>query len=252
MKRLCLVILLSASVVVAAPKKPLDEVDTLASEGKIVAAVERAKALEDSLSKRKTEQAKAKKRREDLEKRVAMLKVEIAGAQSIEIDGRPFSAPEMPLDPGRHKLVVRSSKGVQIAEDVSLAEGEHRTFQTSFPKEEVVAPPPRAVEPPTAAPNRLGTVGWVLGGVGVATLGVGGYFGYRAMSANDDLAAKCPNVRCAPEYQGLQDDRNFNATLSTVLVAGGVALVATGIVLIVTSKGRSADTRGTAPTVFSF
>jgi hypothetical protein len=138
------------------------------------------------------------------------------------------------LDPGKHTVTAKNANGELLSDTVVLAEGERLKWAKAFPK----TAPAMTVEkkPESRSANVQKTAGWITAGVGVAALGVGGYFAIAASGTNDDLKAKCPATRCAPEYQGLQDSRNQQATLSTAFVIGGALALATGVVLVLTSK----------------
>ncbi len=81
------------------------------------------------------------------------------------------------------------------------------------------------------------TVGWVVGGAGVVGLGLGAFLGLRASSKNDESLDYCPNAdnRCSAEGVALRDDAKSYATMSTIGFAAGGALLATGLVLVLTA-----------------
>jgi serine/threonine-protein kinase len=93
------------------------------------------------------------------------------------------------------------------------------------------------------------TIALIVGGVGVVGLGIGGYFGARAISKNGEAEDLANDTRC-PEDDGktcvdrgpvtLSEEANDAATLSTVFMIGGGVLAATGIVLFVTASDGAA------------
>jgi serine/threonine-protein kinase len=87
------------------------------------------------------------------------------------------------------------------------------------------------------------TVSIVVGAAGVVALGVGTYFGLRAISKDNDADALCMSDSggCS-NSQGskLADEAKHAATLSNVFVFGGAALVATGVILYVTAPDANA------------
>ena len=78
------------------------------------------------------------------------------------------------------------------------------------------------------------------GGVGVAALGVGSYFGVRAFSLWDEREAGCEGG-CTSDAKAAGDDANQAATLATVGVSAGIALLATSTVLFLYSAEDGPD-----------
>lgn len=82
------------------------------------------------------------------------------------------------------------------------------------------------------------TAGLVTGGVGVAALAVGTYFGIRAASKNNEAERYCPDggATCSSsEGVTLTEEAQTSATLANVFVFSGAALAATGLVLYLTA-----------------
>lgn len=104
---------------------------------------------------------------------------------------------------------------------------------------------PAVLQPP-AAPVHTGstrrTAGWIVAGVGVATLAVGSVFGVRAIAKkserDDDCAAGC-------SQRGVDADRAGRSAglVSTVALFAGAAVTTTGLVLVLTAPSlRSRST----------
>jgi len=78
----------------------------------------------------------------------------------------------------------------------------------------------------------------VVGGVGVAALGLGAVFGLMASSqasgAKDDKAL-CPNKVCTPAGRTEIDGAETKALISTIGFGVGIVGIGAGIVLIVTA-----------------
>ena len=76
-------------------------------------------------------------------------------------------------------------------------------------------------------------VGWIVGGAGVAVLGIGTYYGIRAVTKNSDAEANgCHGQFCDnPQGMALNTQAVNSASLSNLFVTGGLALMATGLVL---------------------
>lgn len=100
-------------------------------------------------------------------------------------------------------------------------------------------PPPPVAPPEEEGVGPMGVAGWVVGGVGVATMVVGAVFGGLALSANDDFMS----ADFSEERLQLRDDVEFRALMADVLLFSGVGLAVVGVVLVVidTLRGRSDD-----------
>ncbi|HKP63161.1 MAG TPA: hypothetical protein VJV78_40770 [Polyangiales bacterium] len=89
------------------------------------------------------------------------------------------------------------------------------------------------------------TVGIVVGASGIVALGVGTYFGVRALSKDsqaDDLCDANPPGCESSEGVALANQANTAATWSNVFVFGGAALLVTGTVLYLTAPSEQAPT----------
>jgi len=106
----------------------------------------------------------------------------------------------------------------------------------------VVKPKPRPIvhakpEPSAEGPRPLTIAGIASGGVGVVALGIGTYFGIRAVHDQSEANDLCPDVQCNnQDAVDLNDDAQRAAGWSTGLLVGGSVVVATGIVLLVLSE----------------
>jgi tetratricopeptide (TPR) repeat protein len=153
------------------------------------------------------------------------------------------------VDPGPHKVIASAPGFVELTLTVTLAEG--KTEALSIP--ELVArpePPPVVVTKPVAEPvdevetaprsktRMYAALG--AGGAGVAAVAVGLGFGLKARSSYDDAEALCgEDLVCPaaslPQGQKLVSDARSSATISTVLVIGGGAAIAAGVIVYLTA-----------------
>jgi serine/threonine-protein kinase len=158
----------------------------------------------------------------------------------------------VPVDPGEQKLTAAAPgyatwstsvdlppNGARVAVDIPALQPLPPNETTIAQTEPVTqAPSVPTPQPAAAATEPQGTfhkpLAYVLGGVGIVALGVGSYFGVRAISENGKADDICTNDRC--NAQGFEHDQNAHqaATVSNVLVAGGLALVAAGVVVYLT------------------
>jgi len=87
--------------------------------------------------------------------------------------------------------------------------------------------------------------GLVVGGVGIATMLVGGYFGLSAKSTYDDAVDNnCNQSAKTCNSTGLQDTDSARdkATIATILVGAGAAMTVTGVVLFLTAPKKASGT----------
>lgn len=147
----------------------------------------------------------------------------------VELDGRRLAVP-VPMDPGAHSVLV-VAPGHESKSTPAIAV-ERETVH-------VVAAAglgtPRD-EPPPPAPASHHTAAWLVGAAGLASLGVGTYFGARALAERSWSDASCSGGVCANaaalgEYQSARTD----ARASDVALGIGAIGLAVGGVLLLTS-----------------
>jgi hypothetical protein len=161
----------------------------------------------------------------------------------VELDARPLVleawGSEVPIDPGGHVLRASAPGKVPATQDfVILAEADRRHV--------VVAPladVPREDEPRSTSQR---TLGFVAGGAGLASIGVGLVFGLAASNRYSSATSVCPkNDVCDTKDQKIDADHNLSvaktdAIVSDITVGVGAALLVGGVVLVLTSSGSSA------------
>lgn len=171
------------------------------------------------------------------------VKVEAGGARVAEkLDGRAIDT-----DPGPRtfRFVLPSGESYEV--NAVVAEGVKAQAVT-------LKVPARPAAPPAPAPTRdastqsswMRTTSYWVGGIGLAGLAVGSYFGLRAMSQTSD--AKCDAARECDDGDSLSKARS-SATISTVAFIAGGVLTASGIALFVLSTPDASVRASIAPAV---
>lgn len=199
-------------------------------------------------------QAEAAKRAEALAPRLAKLVITVpppARAPGLEVkrdgsvvgEGQWGSA--MPADKGEHIIEV-SAPGRKAWSTVARVEADGGSVSVDIP--ELAAATSETSASTGAGGSKQKTAGFVVGGVGAAGLVVGAVIGGLSLKKMNDAKA---NGRCDADLAtcdatglALHDDAKSLAHGSTAAFVVGGALLATGVVLILTSP-KAADT--TAP-----
>lgn len=204
----------------------------------------------------------AREHAQAVEGRVPRLKIVVdtrahAGTLRVLRDGRPISPAEwntaIPVDPGDHRILARTKDGGRLERHVQLP-----------PRAETI----RVEIPPAAAfeyPNRHGkrdeggaskgrgqrTLGAILAGAGAVTLGVGGYFGVRALMLRSDSNSQCVGTTCTTEGAALREDAIAAADAATIAVIAGGALLTGGAIVYFAAPSptpRASAQIGASPT----
>lgn len=185
-----------------------------------------------------------------------------AGLQ-IKRDGTPFGralwGTAVPVDLGQHTVEVSapSRRSVSLTVDVAQA-GRTVTLQipllepVSAPPAASTAPPPAStgVAPPPPPPatataatalTPLRTAALAAGGVGLLGLGLGSFFGLRAIGQWDDSRPLCPADRCTGEGYDLAQSASRSGKYSTAFFALGVAGLGTGVALWLVAPSSTAS-----------
>lgn len=82
-------------------------------------------------------------------------------------------------------------------------------------------------------------IAYIVGGVGIASVGLGSYFGITAKNHLDASKPNCDsNNQCNREGLGQLSDAKTSATLSTIFIGAGLASVGAGVVLYVTAPSQ--------------
>lgn len=159
----------------------------------------------------------------------------------------------LPVDPGVLELVAAAPghvtwsltvtlqpNGASLVVDVPGLQPLPPTEVSQQPTAPETAPvaglSPTATTQPTDGPHSSfhKPLAYALGGAGLLGLAVGSYFGAKAISENNEADSACPNDRCDDQGFAHHESAQRAATASNVLVFGGLALVAAGVVVYVT------------------
>lgn len=203
----------------------------------------------------------------EIEPRIASLNVVVTPKDSagvtVTMDGSPVPAALVgirhPVDPGKHTLVA-SSKGMQSKEvTITLADGASQdvtlelvavvapqSTASSAPVAPVASESSENSKPPSSRTLRYVSYGAV--GAGVVAVGVGTLFAVMSSSKRSDANAafdKC-GVGCsgppADNVRSLDSAANTRGNISIASFAGGAALIGGGVVGILMTREKPAQT----------
>lgn len=191
----------------------------------------------------------------EVEPRVAQLSVRVVDAPagvSVHVGSTGLDAAALgvalPYDPGEVTVVAEAPGFLPARQSVRLAPGGRAAIELSLRRAPasvaVVAPPVEGpVGPPVEGPRRGGGVrvaGFVVGGLGVASLVTFGVLGAMASSQYTELSRVCPVRACgAAQVQQINDGVTLT-TAANVTLGVGIAAVVAGAVMIAVGGPRAA------------
>lgn len=189
-----------------------------------------------------------------LDPQIPSLVVVVSGAGEgrsgfIEVDGEiaqsRLEGGAIRVDPGKHRVRVELDDGRSAETEVTVELGQKRTVALSVPPAEgqpmAAGATPDTPADASASPS-IPTMAWIAGGIGIAGVLVGSYFGLRAISLKNEADDHCPtDGRCFERGIELRDDANDAATISTVAFAVGIAGLGTAAALVILAPVPSGE-----------
>ncbi|HEX6766459.1 MAG TPA: hypothetical protein VF103_13295 [Polyangiaceae bacterium] len=259
-----------ADALVHAPTIVVDHARSLVGLGRLVEAYERyALVLREGVAPNapaswKQAAEDAGREIEPIKPRLAWLVINVEGPTEprVTVDGREVPVASLgarrATDPGKRKIRVTADGFVSGGRIIVLKEGEEQTISITLerPESVVLEESPTPKDEPKAAEGSPSPLPWIALGVGGAGLAVGAITGSMALAVHSDLSASCPSGKCKPESEAerkaYEDDVSRYHTLGTISGIGfgvGVAGVATGVVLLVTSPSSPPKNASVMPIV---
>lgn len=217
--------------------------------GQIASAWQRFQEAAQTLPKEDARRPIAKERAAALAGKVPKLTLRVpAGAEGWVVlrDGVELGSASLnlalPVDPGSHRIEVRAPGRAPALTTVDLSPSEQREVVLTAgmaeaatktePREEVVAASP----PAPSSSHR--TLGWVLGGVGVAGVATSLVTGAVVLSKDSTVDRECVDKRCTPAGLDAADSGRTFSTVSTIAAIAGVASLGVGIYFLVSDSGN--------------
>lgn len=136
---------------------------------------------------------------------------------------------DMPVDPGKHAIVVESPGRPDRHYDVFMEEGKRQTLTV----EAGVVKPSEPANQGASQSKGGSTVGWVVLGVGAAGFVTAAITGALASRDYDAAERLCPTHRgCSPHAMALVDSGTTLSIVNTVALAAGVVGAGVGVTLL--------------------
>jgi len=179
----------------------------------------------------------------------------------VEVDGAAVPVDqwgtEQVIDPGHHVVAAHAPRRQPWSGAVDI--GPEHDVQTvtigalAPEASDALASPPPATDatqapasPDTSTPGAWKrAAGWIVGGVGIAAVGVGAVFGVMAITKSSDAKSKCSTTSCTdPAAVSENQDAKTAATISDVAIGAGLAAVAVGAYFLLTAPPAPAQSTG--------
>jgi len=170
---------------------------------------------------------------------------------ALAIDGMELPAvynARLPIDPGKHTLTIRAPNYETWLEEVTIG-GPSQTESVSVPSLKPKGPTAPAISAAPAPTSPVATdnadlaherashrnvraTAYVMGGVGIAAIAVGSYFGVRAVKLRNDANDTCPTKQCGSSGAvSKSEDAVSSAHLADAFIGAGAAVTISAALL---------------------
>jgi hypothetical protein len=205
---------------------------------------------------------------EELDRRIPTLRLDLsaapaAGGIRIVVDGfmvgRKEAETPRRMGAGRHTIAVFAEGHEDLAEQVTLAEGDKRTLEIRLTRKATDGRPGIASSSAVDERQRDGHRGWAYVGFGVGAAGIvaGSVTGVMSLSKASSVKDRCDGSTCPIDAKGDFDRARTLGWVSNISFGVGVAGVALGTIALLTSPGKDrksgpASARGSTMTIRPF
>lgn len=198
----------------------------------------------------------ARTRGDELEPKLAKLRIDAAPGQAVERDGDPIPAAALgsalPIDPGEHTLKATAPGKKPWTKTFTVASASTTTVTVPALADDTDAAKPSTEDgaSPPSHGSAMRIVGYTMAAAGTVGVAIGVAGGISAIRLNGRSKDVCPSSgACADESaRSDNDDARSAATLSTIGFLAGGALLAGGLALVILAPSNqgSARVRATA------
>jgi hypothetical protein len=202
-----------------------------------------------------------------LEPKLPMLTLVVTGALDepvVKLDGAPIGraawGTPVAIDPGSHEIAASATGKKPWVSGFTIALAEKKRIEVPALEIDPNAAATTEPEPASAGaaqtapadrserPGGSTTLGWVIGGAGVAAIGVGTFFGFQTLSKKKQSDELCPtDSSCSDRGVELNEEANTSAWISNIGFGLGLVAVGVGTYIIVSRSGSSATTGRETP-----
>jgi len=135
----------------------------------------------------------------------------------------------MPVDPGEHMVMLTAPGKRPWWKTVIVGSVSDQQTVVAERLEDLSLDPPRPADP--APISTAQKAGLITAGVGVLSVGVGSYFGIRAIHGNSVSDGGCDGNGCDPWAKQARLDARTDGNISTVAFLAGGAFIGAGAAL---------------------
>ena len=169
----------------------------------------------------------------------------------VSVNGTPLGAAAwgapMPVDAGAVRVEASAAGHQNFVETLEVKDGDNVTVEVPGLSE--LSAGTDAVESDsetsaTAEPNHAAA--YVVGGLGIAAIGVGSYFGVKAIQYHKTAEKDCDDDCSTEEAQNADERAVFNGWMSTASFAVGLAAVGVAVYLYADAEAEHAEPGGVA------
>jgi hypothetical protein len=173
---------------------------------------------------------------------------------TVKCDGTTLGAPSLgialPMDPGKHTVVVTNDDG-ELTSELEVAMGDKKTFALTLPphKEKPAPEGPTVAAPlapnPTPPPSGGGRGwAWALVAIGGAGIVGGAVTGGIVFGEKPTIDQNCPSLQCNDTgLSALSTARTLGIVSDVAFAVGGVSLLV-GFIVLVTAPSHPRATTG--------
>jgi len=193
-----------------------------------------------------------------LRKMVGMVEIKAPEGAEVFVDGvSRGTAPllgKLPVSAGVKHTTHAVLEGEKIKQrEFKVMGSDTITVDLSPDKEGPAEPEPGDADPESSpqpppvedGPSGLKTGGWVMVGVGGAMLIAGAVTGAMSLNLDDELYNDCPDNHCADDRQKDIDKLGSLSAVTDVMLFGGGAIAATGVVLLIIDAKKNRESEQT-------
>ncbi len=144
----------------------------------------------------------------------------------------------LPVDPGTHQIEVRVPGHAPWRTSVDMSLSEQREVALAAGKAESSTSVDLSTAPAAASGSSRRTLGWVLGGVGVAGVATSLVTGALVLSKSSTVDDECVDKRCSQAGLDAADSGRTLSTVSTIAAVAGAVSLGVGIYFLVSDDGN--------------